>query len=68
MDPNSFEEELGSNFHCDILLVGCEDSHLQKLINDHKYPVISLLGGWKARHVIHSDGFQGLLKSRKRGV
>jgi hypothetical protein len=68
MDPHSFEEELHSTFHCDILLAGCEDGHLRKPINDHKYAVISLLGGRKARHVIHLDGFPRLLKSRKRGV
>jgi hypothetical protein len=28
VDPNSFEEELGSLGHCDILLTGCEDGHL----------------------------------------
>jgi hypothetical protein len=67
MDPHSFEEELGSICHCNILLIGGEDGHLLKLINDHKYTVISLLGGWKARHVIQSDGFPRLLRSRKRG-
>jgi hypothetical protein len=53
MDPHSFEEDLGSICFCDILLAGCEDGHLSKLINDHKYAVIALLGGRKARHVIH---------------
>jgi hypothetical protein len=42
-----------SIFYCDILLTGCEDGHLRKLINDHKHIVISLLGGWKSIHVIH---------------
>ena len=28
VDPNSFEEDLGSIFRCDILLIGCEDGHL----------------------------------------
>jgi hypothetical protein len=51
VDPHSFEEELGSICRCDILLAGSEDGHLRKPINDHKYAVISLLGGWKARHV-----------------
>jgi hypothetical protein len=46
VDPNSFEEELGSICHCDSLLTGCEDVHLRKPINDHKHAVISLLGGW----------------------
>jgi hypothetical protein len=53
VDPHSFEEELGSTCHCDILLAGCEDGHLRKPINNHKYAVISLLGGWQSRHVIH---------------
>jgi hypothetical protein len=53
MDPNSFEEELSSICHYGILLAGREDGHLQKPINDHKYIVISFLGGRKARHVIH---------------
>jgi hypothetical protein len=44
VDPNSFEEELGSICHCDILLAGYEDGHLRKPINDHKYTVISFLG------------------------
>jgi hypothetical protein len=52
MDPYSFEE-LGSIYHGYIVLAGCEDGHLRKLINEHKYAVISLLGGQKARHVIH---------------
>jgi hypothetical protein len=38
------------------------------LINYHKYTIIALLGGWKARHVIHKDGFPRLLESRKRGI
>jgi hypothetical protein len=45
MDPHSFEEKIGSIGHCDILLAGCEDGHPQKLINDHKYVVIVVLGG-----------------------
>jgi hypothetical protein len=53
VDPISFEEDLGSLCHCDILLIGCEDGHLRKLINDHKHTVIPLLGGQKTRHVIH---------------
>jgi hypothetical protein len=28
VNPNSFEEYLGNIFLCDILLIGCEDSHL----------------------------------------
>ena len=53
MDPHSFEEELGSIYHCDILLTGCEDGHIRKLINDWKYAIIAFLGGRKARNVIH---------------
>jgi hypothetical protein len=36
MDPHSFEEELGSIYHCYILLASSEDGHLQKPINDKK--------------------------------
>jgi hypothetical protein len=61
MDPHSFEEELGSICHCYVLLVCCENGHLQKPINDHKYTIIDFLGGRKARHVIHRDGFPRLL-------
>jgi hypothetical protein len=53
MDPHSFKEEIGSICHCDVLLAGCEDVHLRKLINDNKYTIIVVLGGRKARHVIH---------------
>jgi hypothetical protein len=45
MEPHSFEEDIGSICHCDILLAGYEDGHLQKPINGHKYTIISLLGG-----------------------
>jgi hypothetical protein len=34
VNPNLFEEELGSVCHCDILLTGCEDGHLRKPIID----------------------------------
>jgi hypothetical protein len=53
VDPHSFDEYLGSICRYDILHAGYEDGHLQKPINDHKYAVISFLGGWKTRHVIH---------------
>jgi hypothetical protein len=53
MDPHSFEEDIGSIFRCDIIFTGCDDGHVQKSFNDQKYTVIALLGGWKARHVIH---------------
>jgi hypothetical protein len=53
MDPHSFKEEIGNIFCCDILLASHEGGHLRKLINDHKYIVIYLLGGCKARYVIH---------------
>jgi hypothetical protein len=68
MDPHPFEEELGSICHCDALLVGFDNGHLQKPINHHKYTIIVVLVGRKARHVIHRDGFQRPLGSRKRGV
>jgi hypothetical protein len=45
VEPHSFKEELGSICRCDILLIGCEDGHIQKPMNDHKHAVISLLGG-----------------------
>jgi hypothetical protein len=68
VDPNLFEEELGNIYHCDILLTGCEDGHLQKLINNHKHTIIYVLGGRQTRHVIHGDGFPRLLGNRKRGI
>jgi hypothetical protein len=68
IDPHSFEEEIGSICCCDVLLAGCEDVHLRKLIKDHKYTIIALLGGWKDRPVIHRDGFPRLIRGRKRGV
>jgi hypothetical protein len=68
MDPHSFKEDIGSIFHCDDLLARCEDGHLRKPMNYHKYTVISLLGGWKTRNVIHQNGFPRPLESRKRGV
>jgi hypothetical protein len=68
MDPHSFKEDLGSISRCDILLTGCEDGHLQKQIDVHKYTIIALLGGWKAKYIIHQDGFPRIIGSRKRGV
>jgi hypothetical protein len=68
MDPHSFEEELEIFVIVMFLIVGCEDGHLRKLINYHKYTIISFIGGWKTRHVIHIDGFPWLLRSRKSSV
>jgi hypothetical protein len=68
MDPHSFKEELGSIYHCDALLAGCEYGHLRKPINYHKYTIIAFLGGQKDIHVIHRDGFPRPLESRERGV
>jgi hypothetical protein len=68
MDPHLFEEELGSICRCDALLAGCDNGHLRKPINQHKYKIISMLGGWNERHVIHHDGFPRPLKGMKRGV
>jgi hypothetical protein len=68
MDPHPFEEELGSICCCDALLAGCDNDHLRKSINHYKYTIIIVLGGWKARHVIHRDGFPRPIGSRKRGV
>jgi hypothetical protein len=45
MDRYPFEEDLESIYHCDALLAGCENGHLQKSINHHKYTIIALLGG-----------------------
>jgi hypothetical protein len=39
---------LAVSIHCEILLIGYEDGHLQKPIHDHEHTVISLLGGWKS--------------------
>jgi hypothetical protein len=68
INPHSFKEELGSICPYDVPLANCEDGHIQKPINEHKYTIIAFLGGRKARHVIHRDGFPRLLESRKRGV
>jgi hypothetical protein len=68
VNPNSFEEELGSISRCDSLLTGYEDGHLRKPINDHKHAVIFVLGGRHTKHVIHGDGLPWLLRNRKSGV
>jgi hypothetical protein len=68
MDPHLFEEELGNICRYDALIAGYEDGHLRKPINYHKYIIIALLGGRKARHVIHRDGFPRPLGTKKRGV
>jgi hypothetical protein len=68
MDPHSFEEEVGSICCCDALLTGCDNGHLRKSINHHKYIIFTMLGGRRAIHVIHRDGFPRPLKSRKRDV
>jgi hypothetical protein len=68
MDLDLFEEELDSIYHCDVLLAVYDHGHLQKPIHHQKYIIIFMLGGWKARHVIHRDGFPEPLSSRKRGV
>jgi hypothetical protein len=48
MYPDSFKEELGSGFCCDVLLTGNQNCHLTKAINNHKNIVISPLGGQEA--------------------
>jgi hypothetical protein len=68
MDPHMFEEKLVHNCHYDALLAGYDNGHLQKPINHHKYTIIVMLGGRKARHVIHRHGFPRPLGSWKRGV
>jgi hypothetical protein len=68
VNPNLFEEELGSICRCDILLTGCEDGHLRKLINDHKHTIIFMLHGRQTKHAIHGYGFPWILGNRKRGV
>jgi hypothetical protein len=68
VNPNSFEEDLGSIIHCDSLLTGCDDGHLRKPIKDHKHTVISVLGVWKTKHIIDGDGLPQLLKNRKWGI
>jgi hypothetical protein len=48
MYPYSFKEEFSSGLYCDALLAGDHNSHLGKMINNHKNTIISPLGGWKA--------------------
>ena len=50
---DSFKEELGSGLCYDALLPGNQNRHLGKAMNNHKNAVISPLGGWEARHVVH---------------
>jgi hypothetical protein len=50
---DSFKEDLGSGLCFDALLAGNQNHHLRKAINNHKKIVISPLGGWEARHVVH---------------
>jgi len=68
MDPHTFKEELGITFLYDSLIAWCDNDHLQKLINHQKYTIIAILGGWKAIHVIHQDGFPRSLRRKNRGV
>jgi hypothetical protein len=53
VDPHSFEEDVGILCHCDIILTGCEDGHLQKPIKDQKQTIISFLGVRQDKHVIY---------------
>jgi hypothetical protein len=68
MDSHPFEEEIGSICCYDALIMGCDNDHIRKPINHHKYRIIDVLGGRKTRYVIHRDGFPRPLRSRKRGV
>ena len=45
---DSFKEDLGNGLYCDALLVGNQNHHLIKAINNHKNTVISPLGGWNS--------------------
>jgi hypothetical protein len=65
---HSFEEELGSGLCSDHLLACGQNHHFIKMINHHKSTNISPLGCWKAKHVVHRDGFPEPFRSRKRGV
>jgi hypothetical protein len=40
------EEELGSDFCYDTLLVGCQNGHFRELINNQKYAILTMLGSW----------------------
>jgi hypothetical protein len=53
MYPDSFKEELGSGLFYDALLASNQNHHLREAIDNHKNTVISPLGGWEARHVVH---------------
>ena len=44
MNPQTFEEDLGSGFSSDALLAGYQYGHLREAINDHEYTVITKLG------------------------
>jgi hypothetical protein len=44
MNPNTFEGDLNSGLGGDTLLVGCQDGHLRKPINDHNYTMITTFG------------------------
>jgi hypothetical protein len=65
---DTFKEDLGSGLCCDALLAGGHNHHHRKEINNHKNTVISPLGGWEDRHVVHGFGLPWLVRSRKRGV
>jgi hypothetical protein len=68
MYPESFKEEIGSNLYCDIIFSRGQNHHLRKAINNHKNIVISPLGGWDTKDVVHGDGFPWPFNSRKMGV
>ena len=50
---DSFKEELGNGLCCDVLLASNQNIHIRKAIKNHKNTIISPLGGWEARHVVH---------------
>jgi hypothetical protein len=44
VNPNMLKEESSNALYCDVLLVGCQNCHLTKLINNHKKTILTMLG------------------------
>ena len=68
MYPYSFKEEFGSVLCHDAILASRQYSHLKKKIHDQKYTIIPMLGISEARHIMHGDGFPGIVGSSQRSV